>query len=318
MTDTLAAASLTFSVLSFLLLIVALVMFQFPDFRKTLTSAGTASTTGGIAKVAALFGALAPDLTLLSGFASDLLNGSFRYSVTSLVGIGAVVVNWVLAGLIYGFGKTPVAPTPAAPAPAPVAAAAAAVSTAADLLGVGGPRRGPGSVYSTSTTGSSGSSLRGGAKLAEFNPCTIRGLGMFENEKSPMGVAALATVFMIYLLDMSVGQKRSATETGIYVGAATGVYALTLFAYKEFGCYGGTIGAIAQSTVLPIVVGLAIGGGAYGVFKSYAPAYLPLDGHAIGSPSAPGTYAKCSAPNDQDQFVCDAYKDGKRISTAVV
>lgn len=314
MADTLATVSLTFSVLSFLLLVVALAMSQFPDFRKTLASAGTASTTGGIAKVAALLGALAPDLTLLSGFASDLLNGSFRYSVTSLVGIGAVVVNWLLAGLIYGFGKTPAAtaaPAPAAPAVAP------AISAAADLLGVGGPRRtsGPGSVYSIAT---SGSSVRGGAKLAEFNPCTIRGLGMFENEKSPMGIAALATVFMIYLLDMTVGQKRSATEAGIYVGAAAGVYALTLFAYKEFGCYGGTFSAIAQSTVLPIVVGLAIGGGAYGLFKSYAPAYLPLDGHAIGSPSSPGTYAKCSAPNDQDQFVCDAYKDGKRISTAVV
>lgn len=339
----LAAASLTFSVLSFLLLIVGLFFFLFPDFSATIQSGlsigGTSSSS--LRMVAAFLGAFSPDITLLSGFVSDIMNGSFRYSVTSLIGIGGVVLHWLIAGLLYGFKAVPGVPGAVAAVATAAAAPAAAVAAVTDALGVGGPpspldlgararsaSRGfqPRGVRIRSRSGEStpeGWGGRGGATIPQyiqdsFNPCSIRGLGMFDNTRSPMGMAALTSVFAVYLLDMTVGKKREMKDTGVYLLFSGVVYGLNLFAYKEFGCYGTTIGEIAKSTLLPIIVGAAAGIAGYATLSTTYPAYLPLDTARIGSPSLPGTYARCTPPNDQDQFVCDAYKDGKRISSAVV
>jgi hypothetical protein len=140
---------------------------------------------------------------------------------------------------------------------------------------------------------------------------------MFDISKSPMGMAALTSVFTVYLLDMYVGDKRSKTETGVYLLFSSVVYGLNIFAYKEFGCYGTTYGEVAKSTILPIIIGAAGGAAGYSVLQTSFPSFLPLDGQRIGSPASP-SMSTCNAPNDQDQFVCDAYKDGKRISTATV
>jgi hypothetical protein len=153
---------------------------------------------------------------------------------------------------------------------------------------------------------------------ANFNPCSIRGLGMFDISQSPMGIAALSSVFAVYLLDMFVDDKRSKKDIGVYLLFSAGVYGLNLFAYKEFQCYGDTYGSVAKATILPLIVGLAAGSAGFSVLKTTFPSYLPLDANNIGSPAQPGKFAQCSPPNDQDQFVCDAYKDGKRISTSVV
>jgi hypothetical protein len=162
--------------------------------------------------------------------------------------------------------------------------------------------------------------MSGGAlNLPDINPCAIRGLGMFDISKSPMGMAALTSVFTVYLLDMYVGDKRSKTETGVFLLFSSVVYGLNLFAYKEFKCYGATYGEIAKATILPVVVGLVGGASGYAVLNTHYSSFLPLDGQSINSPASPGGMTgQCSAPNDKDQFVCDAYKDGKRISTSTV
>ena len=102
MVDTtgLAAASLTFSVLSFVMLIITLIVFLFPDFSASIRAGiSRASGSGGgffsnVKMVFALLGAFSPDITLLSGFVSDIVNGNFRYSVTSIIGIISVIVHW--------------------------------------------------------------------------------------------------------------------------------------------------------------------------------------------------------------------------------
>lgn len=380
MTDTtqnLAAASLTFSVMSFLMLLGVLVLFLFPDFTSTL-KAGMAKAEGAGAgssfkMLAAVLGAFSPDITLLSGFVSDILNGAFRFSATSLIGIGAVILHWVVAGLVHGFsGSAPTAVSSVAQAVASTVTAQTPAASVADFnLGTGAepapkttgfqPKRprAPGSVStlslgtpavgprptraaasaardrisratassrsvtfddSASQTGGVATVQAGGAIVpdyiqAKFNPCSIRGLGMFDISKSPMGIAALSSVFAVYLLDMFVDEKRSKKDIGVYLLFSSVVYGLNLFAYKEFQCYGDTYGAVTKSTILPMVIGLASGAAGYSVLKTTFPAYLPLDAQNIGSPAQPGTYAQCQAPNDKDQFVCDAYKDGKRIST---
>lgn len=307
----LAAISLTFSVLSFVLLALVLLGFHLPGFSKTI-SVGRSMSGGGLTLLAALLGSFSPDIALLSGFVSDILNGSFRFSLTSLVAIGSVVLNWLLAKLLPG-----AAPASSA---APAAPAAPAARPPVRPLASRSPLPRPPAASSPLGTGSPAT---GGAVLpdyfaANFNPCTIRGLGMFETDKSPMGIAALTTMFVIYMLDMTVGAKRSGAEAGLYAGFGAGVYLLNLFSYKEFQCYGKTYGEIARATLLPIMIGLAVGGGTYNILSAYAPAYLPLDPRPIGSGGGTAAkYATCSPPNDQDQLVCDAYLDGKRITPAI-
>jgi hypothetical protein len=142
---------------------------------------------------------------------------------------------------------------------------------------------------------------------------------MFDLSNSPMGMAALSCVWLIYLLDMSVESKRTSLEIGMYLLFSGLVYGLNIYSYKELQCgYGSTMSEAAKSTMFPIFVGLVTGASGYAILHSTSPGYLPLDSQRIGSPAAPGKNATCAPPNDNDQFVCDAYKDGKRISTAVV
>ena len=292
-TQNLAAAALTFSVLSFVVLVLSLTLTMFPDFSATIRSRFSGSSDSSTLKIVGAFaGAFSPDVTLLSGFISDIMNGSFRYSVTSLIGILSVILHWIVAGFVYGFPRLSTT-------------AAAAASAASFLIGTG---------EDTSTT-------TGGALPQyieeKFNPCAVRGLGMFDIPQSPMGMAALSSVFIVYFLDMFVDDKRTKPVLAGYVGASGVLYALNLFAYKEFGCYGETYTDIAKKTVLPIIIGLVGGIVGYSVIKSTAPAFLPLDSQKVNSPSM-GAHGTCAPPNDQDQFVCDAYKDGKRVSTTVV
>lgn len=368
----LAAASLTFSVLSFLMLIVTLTFFLFPDFSATIRSGvgrlGGVGSGGASAftAFAAFLGALSPDITLLSGFITDIINGKFRNSVTSLIGIGSVILHYIVGGMIHGFGAGS-APSIAAQTVSSIASTIAPISASVDqLLGTGSEnptapspssgaprsglfRRGPPSVSTMSTIeGASpipsgrGSrtaalnsrlgpaipgarpsrsvNLRGGGgeipseMLSKFNPCSIRGLGMFDIAKSPMGMAALSSVFAVYILDMTIDKKRDTKDIGIYLGFSGIVYLLNLYSYSSFKCYGDTFSSAARASMLPVLVGLIGGTTGFLTLKYAFPSFLPLDPTSVNSPSQP----TCAPPNDQDQFVCDAYKDGKRISTAVV
>lgn len=370
----LAAASLTFSVLSFLMLVITLSFFLFPDFSATIKSGlsrlgGVGEASGGASAFttfAAFLGALSPDITLLSGFVTDIINGKFRNSVTSIIGIGAVILHWAVAGMVHGYGAGSI-PTVAAETVSSFASTVAPISAAVDqLLGTGSEnptapstststgasglfRRGPPSVSTMSTIeGASPPSQRrsrtaalnsrlgpmipgarpsrgvvlrrgGGGEIpaemiSKFNPCSIRGLGMFDIAKSPMGIAALSSVFAVYILDMTIDKKRDIKDIGLYLGFSGIVYLLNLYSYSSFKCYGDSFGSAARASVLPLVVGLVGGTAGFLTLKYAFPSYLPLDPTSVNSPSQP----TCAPPNDQDQFVCDAYKDGKRISTAVV
>jgi hypothetical protein len=75
--------------------------------------------------------------------------------------------------------------------------------------------------------------------------------------------------------------------------------------------------------MFPLVTGFTIGGIGYGVLKSRYVDFLPLDGQVLDTGAATGSgssiasdrMASCSAPNDDDQMVCEAYQDGKRITS---
>lgn len=421
----LAIASLTFSVLSFLVMVIGLVLVFYPGLRESLTGAtsGMASTGSGILdnlKIAGVLGgALSPDIVLLIGFISDLMNLKFRFSVTSIIGIIAVILHWVIGGSIFGFSKgvtsavastasaitaavAPKAPTapssssssqifgvgdgnptaPTATPPAAAAAAVAAVAAPASPAGVLGaiakpqrqaasrkltmptgnkPPRRPGSVSTAPDMGESAAAapagptsrsvsfatrpqrktaaaateanqklaankMTGGAALPDyitqkFNPCAIRGLGYFDISGSPMGMAALSAVFMVYLLDMTVGSKRSSAQAGGFAGFSAAIFLLNVYAYRELKCVDTTtVTASLKAVILPLAVGLLSGTGGYYVLKNNYADFLPLDGTHFddGTETTPSpanrNQAHCQAPNDQGEMVCEAYRDGKRVN----
>ena len=422
----LAIASLTFSVLSFLVMVIGLVLVFYPGLRESLTGAtsGMASTGSGILdnlKIAGVLGgALSPDIVLLIGFISDLMNLKFRFSVTSIIGIVAVILHWVIGGSIFGFSKgvtsavastasaitaavapkapvssssssqifgvgdgNPTAPTATPPA-GTAAAAVAAVAAPASPPGVLGaiakpqrqaaskkltmptgnkPPRRPGSVSTAPDMGDSAADagptsrsvsfaarpqrktaaaateanqklaankMTGGAALPDyitqkFNPCAIRGLGYFDISGSPMGMAALSAVFMVYLLDMTVGSKRSSAQAGGFAGFSVAVFLLNVYAYRELKCVDTTtVTASLKALILPLAVGLLSGTGGYYVLKNNYADFLPLDGTHFddgtgGSGTTPSpanrNQASCQAPNDQGEMICEAYRDGKRVSS---
>ena len=417
-----AIASLTFSVLSFLVMIIGLVLVFYPGLRESLTGAtsGMASTGSGILdnlKIAGVLGgALSPDIVLLIGFLSDLMNLKFRFSVTSIIGIIAVILHWVIGGSIFGFSKgvtsavastasaitaavAPTAPTapasssqlfgvgdgnPTAPTTTPPAAAAAkAVAAPASPPGVLGaiakpqrqaatrkltmptgnkpPTRRPGSVSTAPDMGESSAAAAapasrtvsfarptrvaatkssdatsklaankqlGGAALPDyitqkFNPCAIRGLGYFDISGSPMGMAALSAVFMVYLLDMTVGSKRSSAQAGGFAGFSIAIFLLNVYSYRELKCVDATsVTASLKAVILPLAVGLLSGTGGYYVLKNNYADFLPLDGthfdDGTGTTPSPTNrnQAHCEAPNDHGEMVCEAYRDGKRVNAA--
>ena len=349
---------------------------MFPGWLETVKTAVsgkgmlTASSGGlldGLKVFGVLGGALSPDIFLLIGFVSDLMNMKFRYSVTSLLGVIAVILHWGVAGMVYGF--TPGATSAVSQVAESIQKAAESVIPSAtpsapgptQVLGVGTDptnntppqtvlnsmrtdrefararaeslqQRGmsPLNLAETGSQTSSRRGRRGGAQLPDyiaekFNPCAIRGLGYFDIKGSPMGLAALSAIFMVYLLDMTAGKKRSSAQVGGYLGFSAIVYMLNVYAYREFKCLADpTVGGILKASLLPCAIGLGVGGIGYSVMKSHYADFLPLDPEKFDTTGAPasgsgsgGTQPSCSAPNDQDQMVCEAYQNGKRVSSIV-
>jgi hypothetical protein len=223
----LAAASLTFSALSFLLLAVCAFLFFFPDFSATIRSGkGMGAATSSFKVAFSFLGVFAPDIAILTGFFSDIMAGSFRYSVTSIIAILTVILHWLLAGLIYGFTKTSSAITASFVSNAVTPQTSEpTISIAAKLLGVGVDTASSAATNTASpvtTLLGTGVEKQAGGAIPEyiqngFNPCSIRGLGMFDNIKSPMGIAALTSIFLIYFMDMYFGEKRKRFDTFVYI-----------------------------------------------------------------------------------------------------
>lgn len=387
----------TIAVALLIMLFVALTNPGFLDnVRSRVTGAAgqTAGSPTGKILVGAL-GAFAPDMAVLSGFVSDIVNVQFRHSVLSFSAILAVVLNRFIFGkgavqaaiaaavpaAAAATGTAPVATAlgtvnaPPAPAPAPSPAASepqapsSAASTARTVVETvtGRPVLGyAGTVRPTQVTGNpadvstyvsdlgGGPAIRGGGKpqrggeLPDFfkqyyNPCAIRGLAFLDTENSPMGMVALMTIFTTVFWDMWINNKRTTPEILGNAGFGLVVLLMNFGAYAIFNCYGKTTTERLMNTFKAFVWGAIAGSVAFLIFQ-YAPngsQYLPIDpsSASLSQPSssktsageqscppgqvsingqctpAPAGGAKCNAPNDGDQFVCDAYKNGKLIST---
>ena len=376
-----------------------------PVIMETAASYGTAALSGA-STIIVLLGVFLPEIAILAGFLSDLMNVRVRHMPTSAFGVLAAVANWALALLIgpkpenASFFSLPTRNS-VSPSSSPEAAAIARVgklfnAPAATLLGVSAPlatnsikptsnptrtvrsaatqaiaaatpgappsitsspdtptptlalpavaasvapAQGPGQgkrsrvvretyegddalsawqgshVPGAAADANSAFRMSGGAKLADivndqFNPCAVRGLGSFDVSKRPMGIAVLACIFFVYLLDMSVNKKRTTGEQVSYWFVAAGVLGANIYAYRTLGCVDSWL-----SIIVPLTVGLAIGGSAFAIYQRLGPEYLPMDSETPTGGAAPtGEYSACASGNGGD-FVCDAYLNGERIGS---
>ena len=374
-----------------------------------METAGSAALSG-LSTIIVLLGVFLPEIAILAGFLSDLMNVRVRHMPTSAFGVLAAVVNWALALLIgpkpenSSFFSLP-SRNSVSPSSSPEAAAIAKVgklfnAPAATLLGVSAPLASASSgitptnnptrtvqsaaqaatqviaaanpaaptpaitsrpdtptpnlirpAVAESAAPSRGRSrlvreiyegdddalsawagsnipgaaaragsafpMNGGARLADivndqFNPCAVRGLGTFDVSKRPMGIAVLACIFFVYLLDMTVNKKRTTGEQISYWLVAAGVLGANIYAYRTLGCVDSWL-----SVIVPLAVGLAVGGSAFAIYQRLGPEYLPMDAEAPSDANgnAPtGEYSACASGNGGD-FICDAYLNGQRIGT---
>jgi hypothetical protein len=101
---------------------------------------------------------------------------------------------------------------------------------------------------------------------------------------------------------------------------------LNVYAYRELKCVDTTsVASSLKALVIPLSVGLLSGTAGYYVLKNNYANFLPLDGTHFddgtgggGSSSSGNNQPHCSAPDDENQMVCDAYQNGKKITSVPV
>lgn len=395
--QSLLQGAVAMSTISVALLIIFLVALLNPELAdrirgRVAATAGEAGSSPTVKILVGALGAFAPDMAILSGFVSDIVNIQFRHSVLSFSAIIAVIINRLIfgTGALRAAGEAAgaaaaaatgapqprtgfeVANAPAAPAaPAPVTAqvaeqvaqtvapgiAPSVVIGHSGRLSSRGAAAAPGTVFTATGEAGLGPPAVGGSRKQKagaipreiadnYNPCAIRGLAFLDTERSPMGMVALMTIFTTVFWDMWINNKRTTAEI-----LGTGAFGLVVLimnvaSYTVFGCYGRNAQERLLNTFKAFVWGAIVGSVAFLIFQ-YAPdgsQYLPIDpspaslsqpssgrtplgpGGQQGCPPgqisvngqctpAPSESAKCTAPNDGDQFVCDAYKNGKLVST---
>ena len=266
-----------------------------------------------------------PNALVLFGFIIDTINQEFRYSIASLIGISSVFVNFVFGRIAKAiFAGKGIGEVLSAAVSAPVAAAAAVVPETNPFAG----------------------GMRGG-----FVGCTVPGFESIESLYAPQGLVLPAAIFMYLIMDF--GTHRGATQN---IGLGVLLPAILLahtFVMYGLGCFSKYYWQNPLITILAgFTVGVICGISGWGVVKTFFPDKLPtsapsmgggsslrLQGSGytpvpnpsklgpggtgpiippggLGSSQAPGV-GTCSAPNDQDQFVCEAYRNGKLITTTM-
>ena len=180
----------------------------------------------------------------------------------------------------------------------------------------------------------------GVSKFFEFevNPsdlCGLPGLSWMNAGTIPQGPLFVSTV-TAYIATFSTilhgTQSTPAYVSWALWGAFSMAQVSTLLANKT-SCGLDTMWLGSISTVVPILLSIVIGLGVGGLTGLYGKNFTGSTSGSSGSPTAPVTSAggplgssttppdsnvgTCSAPNDQDQFVCETYKDGKLVTSTV-
>lgn len=172
----------------------------------------------------------------------------------------------------------------------------------------------------------------GGAWGEEF--CDVPGFGALGNNgKGPGSIVLVTTIMFHYLVTIwsNGGGTQSITPL---------ITLLAIWSVHTYVIFNKCIVSIANNTKkygwldigISILIGLLFGVFSwattkYGLNKGGSPGSGTAGG-LLGAPKGGGLGSSgpttspdvgtCSAPNDQDQFVCEAYKNGELITTTIV
>jgi hypothetical protein len=237
------------------------------------------------------------------GFIYDIVTQSFGASIPSLVGLTAGIVNKLFIVLGSWFGGLPAAAAAAATSVAAAASAAPAAAAAA-----AGPDPDP--VPSRNP-------FRGGRRMyggVWEQACNITGMSILDGGYTPASLVLMTTILGHYMV---MGWAKNPYKS-IAPSATLGL----LWAIHGYVIYKNC----PQYDILKIAMGILLGFGFAGIsysltlVKPSASSSSSVMSSPMVNSSGPlgSTSGTCAPPNDHDQFVCDAYKNGQKITSTLV
>jgi hypothetical protein len=216
------------------------------------------------------------------GFIADMIGQDFRYSIGSIIGLISILLNWLI-GTLTGYSSF-------------------------SSQGIEQPGR---------------------------TFCMIPGLEGFENRSMPMNLVASTSILSYYIIYASI-KRPVATNISLYISSAVLILAQYALFYMS-DCskyYEGSAGIRLAGVALSIVIG-ALGWVTISQTSDWLAPFVAGDSRSgivenmLSGPGwdgsktsqvfqklAPRTGAQCSKDEseDGDEFVCEAYKNGKLVT----
>lgn len=160
--------------------------------------------------------------------------------------------------------------------------------------------------------------------------CTVPGFEWFESTFSPQGIVLPVAVFFYILCD--IWNTRGFSESGGTIGLVSLLIVAHVGLLYSNNCFGGYYFSAWLTILSGLVVGIVSGSIGWGVVKNLYPSKLPSASSTVpDTPPSQSPYATsggknplaspsvgtCSAANDDDQMVCEAYKNGELVTNSI-
>ena len=231
-----------------------------------------------------------PTALLTFGILVDVINQDFRYTIATLIGLSAMLLNKIFGmGMDKWSGRSS--------------------NVVGDVV--------------TELTGAVTAPLP-----TSYANCIVPGFESIESIYMPQSILLTTTIFTYFLFDFA-STRDSSKNASAAIFMLGSLAAQTGILYKN-GCldkYWITSYPLANALVAT-VAGLTVGGFSYLIVKNSASGKLPSaineNFNVIKSDKLPGVGKckkgeTCDAPSDkeQDQFVCEAYKNGELITSTI-
>jgi hypothetical protein len=178
--------------------------------------------------------------------------------------------------------------------------------------------------------------MSGGVAVTDKDVCGIPGMSAWGSHLAPNNILFSTTV-MSYIAAYITASQSDASYSGAAWGGVGIVFAISAirFYFDKCGSENGpSIGWIAGgigSVFIALAVGMLIGGGSgygfstlkgdtsgIGLSSEANQSLSQTSGPAMASTSDTAGAGKCSPTSDDDQFVCEAYKNGELVTSTIV
>lgn len=261
-----------------------------------------------------------PIALVLFGVIADIISQTFKFSIGSLIGVSALLLN----GFIGMFLATKtVSEVVQAVAEAP----AAVVSNVANAVSEGNPfisaapARTPSRAPAVDSDGvPTTNPFRGGGKELS----TFPGLENFDNKYAPQNILVTTAIMFYYMIgEWDSGNSQRTIAPGI---------SLLITVASQIGIrYSSGLLDPWWAPLVAIAGGIAAGGIGYGIVKATNKNMLPFIANQSSTSTAGGLSSVEGPPTDAtkpadgskcaeasgDDFVCDLYKNGELITSTV-